>query len=254
MRRVTANIHTVQLVIADAATKEILVNIAHKGDFGWQSVRLDSVNLFDPLTNADKMIKKKQEDNGEPTRFRSVAIMDSNGGKFQVRSPPIVGQYEEWQTLPICTASQRTARKGDVIRVVFKEPVTGVKSLSQPGVQVDLGRCIPDKLASGKECKESEREAFVKSPNVVRALFMLDIKVASAYCPGSKNGVFYTDPTGTRVFSGPGPTHVRQYIKPGFSTVLSGRYEPVEPWVGIHGYYGRGFFHDHGYGIDPMAN
>lgn len=253
MRRVTARVHTIQLVIANATTKEILVNIAHKGDFGWQSVRLSNFNSFRALTPADQAIRDQQDSAKSGRKMRSIPVFDDNGGAFQSRNPKILGQYEEWQTMPICAKREKAARPQDNFRVILKEPVTGIKSITEQSVRVNMGMCIPGSIPRGTECKETTR-TFLYNPGVIRALFVLDIKIADSLCPDSKKGVFYTDVTASRTFAGPGPTHVRQYIKPGFSTILSGRFEPIEPWVGLHGYYGRGFFHDHGYGINPLEN
>ena len=254
LRRVSVRRHTIQLVIASAKTKEILVNIQHKGDFGWQSVRMKKFSQFRPLKSIDFKIQKEQKDAGDPRFFRSIPVLDDDGGTFGSRNPAVLGQYEEWQTLPICSRQKNPSRPNDVVRVSLKEPITGIKKYEQPDSKVNLGDCIKRLLPKGKTCDDRQRDAFVHSVNLNRFLDMLNVEVSDKHCPGGKNGVFYTDPLGEKLFDGPGKNRLRQYIKKGFSVVLEGRFEPSETWVGLYSDASRGHFLDHDYGIDPKLN
>lgn len=235
--RVTLRLHTITLVVASKSTGEILVDLTQKGDFGFQSVRLADGRSFRPLTPDDVAIQ--QELASGTLMFRSMNVIDANNlnRDFSFRNPLMLGQYEEWQTLPMCT---RSNRKKKAVQSTFKTPGTGIKSLTETSTRVDLGRMV--------------NGAFYKSTGLFRTLRLPKLTVAASLCPGGASGEFYTDPSGKTVVSGPGPTHVRQYVQPGFSAVFSGKYEPVDQWIGLHSRGARGFFVDHGYGIDPDLN
>lgn len=172
--------------------------------------------------------------------FRSINILDVDNPNpdFQIRNPVLIGQYEVWQTEPMCSKG-RTRKK--LLNVQLKLPNTGFKALDQPDEIVDLGR------SSGRK--------FYKSVGLNRSLKTSDLEFAAKHCPGNgTSGVFYIDPTGTEIRPGPGPTSVRQFVKPGFKGIMNGRFETVDKWTGLHFRGVRGFFADHGYGIDANNN
>lgn len=128
-----------------------------------------------------------------------------------------------------------------LLNVQLKLPNTGFKALDQPEVVVDLGRKFKGK--------------FYKSVGLNRSIKASKLEFAAEHCPGNgTSGVFYTDPKGLEIRPGPGPTSVRQFVKPGFKGVMTGRYETTDSWTGLHFKGARGFFADHGYGIDADNN
>lgn len=234
MSRIRNRFHTAHLVIADRRTREVLVDVNHRADYGFQSVRLPR-NQFRPISEIDREIQANQT---SVSAFRSIAVIDVNNlnPDYFYRRPVLLGNYEEWQTMLLCCKS---ANRRHLFRVTFKLPATGIRHVDTPEDRVDLGVSVGGTL--------------IKSPNMVRALHLPSIEVSDAHCPGGRNGEFYTDIFGNPA-GGPGPNSVRQYIKPGFKATLRGRFEPEEVWVGIHGDNKRGFLVDHGYGINPDVN
>lgn len=239
LRRVTTSSHTVNIAIVNRGSGELMADLQHKGDFGFQSVRLLGRTTFRPISKRDEEIEQEQKRTGAPLNFRSITVLDKSrpNPEFDFRSPITVGQYEVWQTLPMCAKSKN---KRTLLNVQFKQPNTGIKSLSSPSVKVDLGR-----MFGGK---------FIKSNGLNRSLKAQGLVFAQQHCPEGASGTFYTDPTGKILRSGPGSGNVRQYIKPGFSATLNGRYETADRWTGLHKKSRRGFLIDHGYGIDANRN
>jgi len=126
-----------------------------------------------------------------------------------------------------------------MVAVIIKNPITGIKSVTEVETPVNLGR------------------KGIRSDGLVRTVRFNRVTFGAQYCSfpvTSTDGYFYTDPDGERVLSGPGPDAIRQFIKPGFSLTVSGGFEPDENWVGLHIRGKRGFFTGAGYGIDPSKN
>lgn len=238
LRRTTVQFHTINLVVKDRRTKETYLDISHKGDFGFQAVQLKNGG-FMPINKKEEKIMKDQEEKEQAMNFRSVNVIDVNklDNRFKFRKTVLIGEYEFWNTMPICT-EPKNLRK--LLEVQFKLVNTGIKSLKSPNTIVRLGRMI------GKK--------FYKSTGLNRSISASELKIGARYCPGKASGVFYTDAAGKTVLKGPGRNAVRQFVKPGFSMVLDGRFETVDNWVGLHLEGGRGFFVDMGYGIDPDKN
>lgn len=237
LRRVGVRFHTINVAIADRRTKELLMDVQHKGDFGWAGVRLLGGKTFRPIFPEDENIMAWQAPG--PNNFRSINILDvdSPNPEFEIRKPVLIGQYEIWQTVPMC--SKPKSRKS-LLNVQLKLPNTGFKAVNQKDVVVDLGR-----MAGGK---------FYKSVGLNRSIKAQNLEFAAEHCPNGTSGVFYTNPAGTEIRPGPGPNAVRQFVKPGLKAVMNGRFETVDKWTGLHFKGARGFFADHGFGVDPNNN
>lgn len=239
LRRVTERFHTINFAVVDRRTKELLMDIQHKGDFGWAGVRLLGGKRFRAIDAMQEAVR--QDLLSGPNNFRSINIIDENNPNPEfdfARSQILLGAYEEWQTLPMC---MQTSRRTSVFHVVLKLPNTGFKSLAEPNTIVDLGRKLQGR--------------FYKNTGLNRSVRFRQLNIGAQFCPaGAAGGFFYTDPDGKEIRPGPSPTSVRQFVKPGFNFVLNGRFEAVDTWTGLHFKGARGFFSDHGYGIDPDRN
>lgn len=240
LNRVTTRNHTINFAVVDENTKELLMDIQHKGDFGWTGVRLLNKTEFRPIDKTQESIRDGQLSG--PNNFRSINVFDADNPnpEFDLsRKPMGLGQYEVWQTLPMC---MKAKGRNSLFEVVFKTPNTGIKSVRQQGTLVPLGRPGNSTLA--------------RSRGLNRSLQFSGLKFGAEYCPdsGTDDGVFYTNALGTEIRPGPGPNSVRQFVKPGFKGELNERYEVGNAWSGLHYENTRGFFVDHGYGIDPEQN
>lgn len=238
LRRTTVRFHTINMAVADRRTKELLMEVQQKGDFGWAGVRLLGGKKFGAINPDEEAIMAAQAPG--PNNFRSINILDVDNPNpdFEIRNPILIGQYEVWQTQPMCT--KPTSRKS-LLNAQFKLPNTGFKALDQPDVAVDLGRKFKGK--------------FYKSTGLNRSIKAKNLEFGAEFCPGDgTSGVFYTNPEGTEIRPGPGPTSVRQFVKSGFKGAFTGRYETVDSWTGLHFRGARGFLGDHGYGIDANTN
>lgn len=235
IRRVTARFHTISFVVVDRNTKKVLMEIQHKGDFGFTGVQLINRSFY-PINLEQRGIQAELESG--PDNFRSINIMENNGLFEQSRGKSL-GQYEFWRTLPICMKA-RNRREG--VNIVLKTPNTGIRSMARQGEKVLLGRLLHGKMHQSK--------------GLNRELRFKNLQFGAEFCPssGAKGGYFYTDPTGHQIRPGPGPTSVRQYVEPGFKASLTGKFEIEDPWGGLHRDQARGFFTDHGFGIDPEQN
>lgn len=232
LRRVFVRFHTMNIVIAEKKSNKIVADLRFKADFGFVAVQTSKRKLF-PINDANKRIRQTQK----VTRFRTINMLNLKNPNthFLLKFKDLMrGVYEEWQTLPICTESANPKR---AVQFTLKTPGTGILSLSTPNKPVFLGRTF--------------RRNFYRSLNLYRTVKFRQVTIADTFCPERKNGVFYTDPTGKKVVGGPGRNAVRQYIQPGFRLHLTGKHEVTDPWNGIYTNNKKGFFRDHGYGLDP---
>lgn len=238
LRRVGVRFHTINFVVVDRRSKELLMELHQKGDFGFESVLLKN-GKFAPINADEQAIKDEQERNDEPENFRSVVVLDPKNPDpdFQFRRPNPIGQYETWQTLPMCAQPKNRLQ---LFETQFKLPIKGILAVDKTSTPTLLGRELNGKL--------------YRSTGLNRSLRGSKMTFAQRLCPDNASGEFYTDVYGKQVLSGPGKNAVRQFIKPGFEMRIDDRYEPIDPWTGLHTNAGRGFFIDHGYGIDPDKN
>ena len=238
LRRTKVQFHTITLVIKDRVTNELYLEIQHKGDFGFQGVQLKNGDFL-PINAVQQGIRDAQDAARAARAFRSVNVVDEANldARFRFRGSPILGLYEFWNTLPICTKAKSRTK---LLQTEFKLVNTGIKSLQRADTSVKLGRRAEGKL--------------FQNTGLNRSMSIKELKIGARYCPEGKSGRFYTDVRGQRIVSGPGRTAVKQFVKPGFEMVLNGRFETVDTWVGLHTEGARGFFVDSGYGIDPEMN
>lgn len=151
---------------------------------------------------------------------------------------------EQWRTeLPCSTISTQNELLIDI-----KDPTTAMRSTKSVETTM-LG--------------EIRNGAFLRHSSLHRALVIRDLRLGENECKFTlnnihgtpKDGVFYTDPYGKVLLNGPGPTTIRQYIKPGFNLLIrGGEYEAADTWLGMYKVDHSGAFRNIGYGVDPDAN
>lgn len=249
VRRLGIRFHSISLVVSDAETKEILMEVGHKGDFGFISGR--SVGGFTPLTADDEVLEAELEAE-DFSALRSVNVINMEGtldDRFEFmedRNNIRRGRYEEWKTTPICSVP---GNHGALV-LDFTQPITGIQFADDLTSEIALGFDDEDgffknnglgRIMRANEFNFSEQ----------RCMFHLeDIEGGSS----TSDGEFYTDARGKKLVKGPGPNAVRQFITTGFSLSLDGDYEAVESWTGLFVKDIDGRMFDYGYGLDPAVN
>lgn len=241
-RRVLKRFYTVNLVVVDRLDRKVLVDMQYRADLGFAAVKLLDGSLR-PISKRDAAIRERQESDKEPTKFRSINVLDIDDPDpdYEYRSPILAGVFEELQTSLLCSES---ANLNNTFSVILKEPSTAIKSQVDKATLVDLGRFL-----GGTD----DARMFYQNPGLYRSLRFADLKFTDKICPEGVSGEFYTDIDGN-VVDGPAPTSVRQYFEADFSFTINGRFEVTDPWFGLHNSGVRGFYFNHGYGIDPNEN
>lgn len=248
VRRLGVRFHTITLAVTDATTKELLLEIAQKGDFGFISSRKEGGGVV-PLQEADEKLMEEFEEKGT-FRQRTVNVINEGNldPRFLYRDEPenlLRGEYEEWTVNPICSLS---GFQGS-LRMDYTNPISGIKVPSDLTDKLDLGF--------------DSDEGFIKNNGVARIFRANEYKLDEDMCMfriadinGGKSvdGEFYTDPFGTKLMPGPGPNAVRQFVKPGFKLELDGNYEATDSWTGLYEKDHQGRMINYGYGVDPAVN
>lgn len=248
VRRLGVRFHTVTLVVADAETKEILLEVGHKGDFGFISARKEGGGVV-PLQEEDE---KMMADFEERDMFRQRTVNVINEGnlnpEYLYRDSPqdiLRGEYEEWTTNPICSLPGYHG----ALRMDFTSSISGIKVASDLTDKLDLG-------------SDSDL-GFIKNNGVGRIFRAREYKLEESMCMfrisdinggRSSDGEFYTDVFGTKLVSKASADAVRQFVKPGFSLTLDGDYEATDSWTGMYKKDHEGRMNNYGYGVDPAVN
>lgn len=243
LRRLKQRWHSILFVVMHARTREIVVEITHKGDFGFLSARIGN-GLFMPITSEDAKMMKEMFT--QPHR-RSVNIIDEKNldRRLEYRSPKhtmMMGVYEDWTTVPLGGAEGRAGN----LRIDVTRSATGVRSFSRMDEKVYLGH--------------SEKGVFYRQAGQARLLLAPKFEFSSKNCERTlgarlpSSGVFYTNAKGDQLKDGPGPDAIRQYIKPGFSLSFSGKFRAVDSWSGLLSKDSDLEVDDLGYGLDPDKN
>lgn len=249
LRRVSVKQHTISFTVTHARTKQTLLEISHKGNFGFLSARSKG-GLFIPLSTADRAEAERQKVDTAAIERRSINVMNPKKNEpFSTRDIAVLrslGVYEDWTSSPICSSG----RRGDgEFNADFFTPITGIFSTLRKNQAVELGA--------------RRGRYWIRSDGAGRRVKFQDLVLGEDECSFgngqrlseyAKNGVFYTTPDGNRLLPGPGRNAVRQFIKPGFRIRLHGRYELVDSWVGMHVKDHQGQMFNYGYGIDPNVN
>lgn len=249
LRRVTARFHTVTTVIKDATSKELLAELSFKGDFGFLAARrAGDVNRFLAVTpEGAALFAEQQAEVPFLRRLRTMNIINEGAlnPAYRYQSPLLEGTYEEWITTPPC----HRARRGGELVLDVQDPITGVRS-------VPAG---DEKVALGVIDRPGPVAVFRRHVSVRRTLRARELEIGAGMCgfgDDFEGGVFYTDARGEELRDGPGERNVWQYIKPGWSAKISGRWQVgvQNLWLGAYVHGSKGFFYDQGYGLDPKLN
>lgn len=259
LRRINTRRHTINVVIADM-NQNILVNLHHKGDFGYNAVRdkIGNDANFNPIQSPDVSVKAELDHDGR-RNFHSINIIEPSVAASAQANPvrrTDIGNYEEWRTEPVCFGSSLLKSLG--LQFQLKHPGTGVESRRMEKVDV-LGQNVEKK--------------FKINLNLERVLRVHKMDFNRSYCSGAAGNEFFTDPEGN-IQASTGPDSIRQIFESTFSGLeLDGRWEPIDTWSGEYGigdkagcgkgtgkgskgedFNDEGFFLNPGYGLNPKLN
>lgn len=244
LRRSQVRHHTVTIVIRNRATRQIVLDISVKADFGFLAARqAGDNNRFIAMTaEGVEMFREQMKRVPFLREFRSMNFInrDQLDERLLYENPILRGTYEEWICNLLCTGSPR---RGELTFDV-QDPITAAKDASGTE-KVNLGR--------------NTHMGFRRHVGVQRTVRARDLRVSLNNCRKTlgaefAGGVFYTDAYGLELRDGPGRNNVRQFIRPGFSAALSGKFQPAGPWLGLHTADVNVHFEDLGFGIDPDQN
>lgn len=250
--RTQVRLHTITLAVTNATTKELLVEVSHKGFFGFLAVRAPPPKGFIPLTPEEEKIRDELHANNFAKNKRSINAIcrDDLNPNYLYRRPEknlLRGQYEDWTTGPLCA---EPGHRG-MIRVDFTNPITGFKSVEERDEKVLLGG------NSGRTFIRNDGSSRI----VILSNFLLSedncmFKLANIKGGHYDNGVFYTDVTGTTIVDGPGETSIRQFLKPGFELKLDGVgvFQAESSWLGLFEKGARRGLSSYGFPVDPDIN
>lgn len=237
-RRFTARFHSVIFAVVDANTKELVMELGHKGDFGFLATRKlptghISVNEEDAGIKAELRLTKNRS-----KRIVNVINPENLNPNYKYNKNLLRGRYEQWLLRPMC--ANPSMRKELVVD--FKTPHTALKEPDTTEVTI-LG-----KSTKGVITKPSD--------SINRDFVTRGMEIGDSFCGFTipANGEFFTDKLGTTQRPGPGKDSIRQFIKPGFSLKIVGRFMASDIWVGMHENGWKGKIKDVGYAIDPTIN
>lgn len=251
-RRFFARVHTVIFVVVDPNTKEILLELSHKGDFGpllarppphggWPliPVNIEDALLFDEINKSPirvaRLIRRLVNVNDPRNRDPFFGYRNSTN--------LLASFYESWITFPMCSDGN------GIIEVDIQNPAT---ALLEKGGNTEMSKL-------GRAHEDNPYEIRFQNPSTRRQLRADGFTFSAEFCnfamPDS-TGVFYTTPDGLTLMSGPGPGSVRQYIKPGFTFSLKNKYRANDTFIGMHYESDDGFdgMRDISRAVDPMEN
>lgn len=242
-RRFTARSHTQVFVAMNATTKDKILELSHKGDFGFAAAQYVS-GKQEPINEEDIVIKVE----GTKGRRRFNVINQQNlNTSYSYRNGTgfLKGRYEKWRSIPMCST-------GSVAEVDIKDPATGLK-MAGSSEMIILGR-----VRKSDRNKPREEHVVVKQSRNMNIDFKAKgFTISAESCefelPDS-SGEFFTTPNGTVLEAGPGLSNVRQFIDGSFSITLKGRYQALDPWVGMYVPAKASKLEDIGMAIDPAVN
>ncbi|CAN8076345.1 unnamed protein product [Agarophyton chilense] len=246
VRRIGLRSHSIIFVVTDAATKELLVEVTHKGYFGFTGVRKRGGG-FMGLTADEEDRRLALRADGHSTNKRSVNVIDVNAlnPEYEYNDDLMRGRYEEWTTNAICSGHGHDG----MLNMDIRNPITGIVSSARADEKVNLGSMKDGTL--------------LRHDGSSKLVHFRDFQFGEDYCifnlrdihgGRSVNGTFYTDPTGKKLMSGPGKSNLRQFVKPGFKFQMTGHYDVVDPWGGELILDADAGQSSNGYGLDPNVN
>lgn len=196
-QRVCARFHTVTLAATDLRTGRLLLELGYKGDFGFSRENNDSEQFITPNACPDQAKIAQQTDASKRIRVAS----DGNGG------------YEQWDGGCVRALGMECGNR--VIGIDIQNPATSCADYSCSRLIINDG--------------SSTRRTIDVRKLKVSYLESLDLS------DGKKDGYFYTDVYGLNPGLSPDdPGAVRQYVKPGLSLSLDGRFTTEDAWRGLY--------------------
>lgn len=244
-RRFHARTHTLVIAVTDAKTKELMVELHFKADFGVAATKLaGEMGDLIPLDRDKELFNLIGRSKG----LRQVNVVDPKNLDVRLRHNKrfaSLGNNEHWFTTPMCSTASRRG-----VQVDFKNPGTGLRTLrSSLDDFVRLGR---ERHGEFVESGSNRRDFRVKKLRI--AANLCNFELQNIHGKVSAEGKFYTDPFGRELLDGHGKYAIAQIIKPGFMFELQGKFNPSDTWLGLHKLDYDGSMMDVGLAIDPNEN
>lgn len=191
--RFTVRHHTVVIVVTNAITNEILVELAYKADYGFASTRAKNKKLI-AATSADHALRKLlRKQRMFATRQMNFINLKNRDRRFQYQKRVLQGFNEHWFTQPLCSKC-----RGNGVKMEFRNPSTAsrVPGSSKSADLVKLGKFV--------RLNRKSKPKFVQFASNNRDLSMNEWTLSDSLCifdlpniRGTvKKGYFYTDPMG----------------------------------------------------------
>lgn len=243
LRRIHERHHTVTMAVMDMKSDELLLELTTKADFGFLAGKKKDGGVL-PITPEGEAIYKEQMETPSERAFRAVNVLDEGNKdpRFKYNGDKLMkGLYEEWSTDFFCTSSKRF----DKMKVDVLTPAAGIKDPSGKEA-VWLGTTGPEGT-----------DTFYIHSSLKRTIAFGGVELSAEHCGFGQDfegGYFYTDVYGKELLGGPGPDAVRQFIKPGFKKMITGKFEAEGRWLKLHLSGIDRAFTGIGYGIDPKVN
>lgn len=250
--RFTTRHHTVVLVVTNAYTQELLVELAFKADYGFASTRQNKTGRLIAVTSADEALRHElRKKRRFLTRQMNFINPDALDNRFQYARDLLRGKNEHWFTTPFCSTTS-----GRGVKVEFRNPGTASKvpGSSKEDDLIKLGRVVKHHRKNGgtfEQHASNNRDLTTRSWTLADHLCSFTLPNIRG---GVNEGVFHTDPFGEKLLAGPEPYSIRQFIKPGFSITVKGKYRATDTWTGLHRKNSVGCMKNVGFGINPQIN
>lgn len=223
-RRFFARHHTVVIAVAEKKSKELVLELSYKADFGFLAARSRDHKLI-PLRPIDNAIQEQQKAKGLRDAMRNINVINPSNPdpRYSYKNTGadiLKGQYEQWVAPLMCAdLSQLRGPQLDV-----KQPQTGLRYAGSGGAgMIKLGREL--------------HGAWRQHVGVNRDVRFQKLAMSFELCglgKETKDGVFYTDVYGKRRLPGPGKGAVRQFIKPGTDLFFEGGiFMADDTWLGL---------------------
>ncbi len=247
-RRFFTRFHTAVFAVVDANTKELLLELSYKADYGFVATRLKKGGHY-PLREIDRELHERQVNQKVSRGMRVVNVINPGNldKRFMYREKGNIlkGEYEQWVMQPLCSKKQG-----------LREPVVDIKDPLQALRTAESDS--DDAIILGRDL----HGRFKRNVGVNRDFRVTNLQIAEEFCQFRlseiggipKSGVFYTDVYGKRIIKGPGRHAVRQYIKPGFRLNITGIFMVDDTWLGLHKKGIMGGLRDITYSVDPTQN
>jgi len=244
--------HTMVIAVVNKSTKELMLELSFKADFGHREVRLANNTGRMPVSLEDEIIRNVTELYGKDRKFRVINVISypNLDSRYQYKTPVLRGEYEQWRTRPICSAFSRDNEP----KFDFKDPAIALRSENSTNTtqHTVLGRSKGDKLLP----HVSVNRQFTLQGFTLSARFCM-FSLPNIPIHGTKRhktGKFYTNTYGNALMNGPDDTHIAQYIKPGFNISVTGTFNTMDPWLGLYKDGAVGQMRDIGHALDSGKN